>query len=136
MDVWAQRGQVILITVAIVILVVYLMERLVFHTVVGWSNLLPSGIILVVMSLLLWLTYQGIPGVRWLLGVFLILNSLGTPVGLAQVFGDLGALLIALFFLLAQVGSALVLCLAPGIPSFMRHQRQRRRARKPASPAG
>ncbi|MFP4438862.1 MAG: hypothetical protein ACLFVO_16605 [Chloroflexaceae bacterium] len=57
MDVWAQRGQVILITVAIVILVVYLMERLVSHTVVGWSNLLPSGIILVVMGLLLWLTY-------------------------------------------------------------------------------
>ncbi|MFP4438863.1 MAG: hypothetical protein ACLFVO_16610 [Chloroflexaceae bacterium] len=65
-----------------------------------------------------------------------VLNSLGAPVGLAQVFGDLGALLIFLFFLVAQVGSALVVCLAPGIPSFMRHQRQRRRARKQTSPAG
>lgn len=130
MDTWARRGQIILTTVLVIILVVYLLERLVFHFVVGWNGLLPSLITTILVVVLGWLTYQGIPGVRWLLGVFLILNSLGVPSGIEQVFGATGALLIGLFFLITQIGAALVLCLAPGIPSFMRYQRAQRHPQK------
>lgn len=129
MDTWARRGQIILGTVLVVIVMVYLLERLVFHSVIGTAGLLQSGILFGLILLVAGLTYLGIRGVRWLLGVFLILNSLGVPVGIEQVFGGLGAGAIILFFLVVQVGSALVLCFAPGIASFMRYQRQRRDTR-------
>lgn len=134
MDVWAQPGKIILIAVLSLIIVMYLLERLIFHTVFGWDGWVRSVIFFVLIALVGWLTYQGIPGVRWLLGVFLILNSLGVPQGIEDVFGAAGALIIALGLLVIQVSSALVLCLAPGIPSFMRYQCQQRRDRKQTSP--
>jgi hypothetical protein len=123
MSTWASRGRVFLLVIFALMGATYLAERLVYHIVVGTRGLAASLIITAILVGLGWLIYRGHGWLRWLVAAFFVLNGLGTPSGMAELFGPLPALLIALSFLVAHVGCALALCLTPGLPAFLRFQR-------------
>lgn len=127
MEIWAQRGKIFLSVVFGFMALTYLAERLVCHTVAGFSSSLTSLVLIGVLVGMGYLIWQGYGWLRWLLGAFFILNGLGTPRGIEEVFGPALATLLALMLLVAHVGAALALCLTPGIPAFLRHQRARRK---------
>lgn len=70
-----------------------------------------------------WLIYRGHGWLRWLVAAFFVLNGLGSPSGMADVFGPGLSLLIALALLAAHLGCALALCFTPGVGAFLRSQR-------------
>lgn len=126
MDIWAQRGK-LLLTIALVALgLTYLLERIVYHGVVGFGSIGTTLVITLLLAGLGYLITRGQGWPRWIIGLFLILNSLGSPVGLADAVGPAGAMLISLFLMAANLGTAVLLCFAPGIPAYLRYQRAQR----------
>ena len=125
MSTWATRGRIFLLVIFGLMGATYLAERLLYHTVVGVRGLVASLIMTAILAGLGWLIYRGHGLLRWLVAAFFVLNGLGTPSGMAELFGPLPALLIALTFLVAHVSCALALCLMPGIPAFLRFQRSK-----------
>lgn len=123
MDIWAQRGK-LLLTIALVALgVSFLLERLIYHAVTGFDTILFSlgtGLILAGLG---YLITCGRNWPRWVIGLFLILNSLGGPVGLVDVLGSFSAMLIVLYLPLINFSTAVLLCFAPGIPAYLRYRR-------------
>jgi hypothetical protein len=133
MSIWASRGRIFLLVIFALMAATYLAERLVYHIVVGTSGLLSSLVITAILAGLGWLIYRGHGWLRWLVAAFFVLNGLGTPRGLAELFGPFLAQIIALSFLVAHVGCALALCLMPGIPAFLRYQRTKGAASSPTA---
>lgn len=123
MSMWEVRGQLFLRVILTLMGATYLAERVVYHAVVGLDGLLTSFVMIAILCGLGWLIYRGHGWLRWLIAVFFVLNGLGTPSGMAAVFGALPALLIALALLVAHIVCAIALCLTPGIPAFLRYQR-------------
>lgn len=128
MSTWASRGRVFLLVIFALMAATYLSERLVYHIVVGAQGVMPTAITTAILAGLGWLIYRGHGWLRWLVAAYFVLNGLGTPVGMAEVFGPVLAMLIALVLLVGHLGCALLLCFTPGIPAFLRFQRSPRQA--------
>ncbi len=128
MSVWAARGRIFLLVIFALMGMTYLIERLVFHAVIGAQGLVSSLVITAILAGLCWLIYRGHGWLRWLVAAFFLLNGLGVPAGLEGRFGPLLALLISLFIFVTHLSCALALCLTPGIPAFLRFQREALRA--------
>lgn len=123
MSTWEVRGQLFLRVILTLMGATYLAERAVYHAVVGLNGLVTSLVMIAILGGLGWLIERGHGWLRWLVAGFFVLNGLGTPSGMAAVFGALPALLIALALLVAHIVCALALCFTPGIPAFLRYQR-------------
>lgn len=127
MDRWAQRGRYALLVVLTFSALTYLAERAIYHTVIGFGSGLTSLITLFVllgMGILLW---RGYGWLRWPLGAYLLLNGMGTPRGMEEVFGPTLTPLLSLSLLVAHSGAALALWFTPGIRAFLRSQRARQK---------
>lgn len=129
---WAQRGRIILLGVFALMAVTYLLERLVYHAVIGPRGLGSSAVIVAVLIGCAALIYRGWGWLRWPVGLFFVVNGLGTPTGMAAIFGALAGP-IALLQLGGHLACALALWFAPGIGAFLRAQRARLRQRRAAA---
>lgn len=128
MNPWVDRGRLFLAIIFGAMLLTYLGERLVYYAVTGFSLSLSSVVVVVLLIGMGFLITRGFGWLRWILALFFILNGLGSPRGMADVFGAPMSMLLSLGLLVAHVGCALALCLTPGIPAFLRYQRQQRTA--------
>jgi hypothetical protein len=127
MDRWATRGRTILIIIFVLMGITYLGERIVYHGIAGFSGLLPNLIVTALLLALGFLVYRGHRVFRWIMALLFLLNGLGTPAGLGESVGPAMAQLIGLIQLVAHLLCAVALCVAPGIPAFLRAQRARRK---------
>lgn len=130
MEQHVRRGHKLLLVVFVLMGLTYFVERSVYHAVIGLDSILQSLIITALLVGMGFLIYRGDGWVRWVLGVYVILNGLGTPRGMADVFGPTLSFMLAVTLLVAHVGCALTVCLSPRIAAFLRYQRTQRQARK------
>lgn len=131
MNTWEQRGQIGLVVIFTLMGATYLGERVIYHAVAGAQGLVTSMVITAILAGLGWLIYRGHGWLRWLVAAFFVLNGLGAPSGMADVFGPALALLLSLMLLVGHLGCAIALCFTPGLRAFFRFQRAQRA--RPAS---
>ncbi|HMO59154.1 MAG TPA: hypothetical protein PKA05_16485 [Roseiflexaceae bacterium] len=133
MDPWIARGRYILGGVLALLALIYLAERLVYHSVVRTSSLSSSILTAAILAGIGALIWRGFDWLRFVLAGYFILNGLGSPSGMAAVYGAGLSTLIAFALLAAHLAGAAAIAFAPGIRAFARHQRHRKAAPPPAA---